>query len=204
MSAPTAESPARTEGCLVSPPGTTPSTPKPSTASRTASSHPGGATTTTPDTDAAAQTRSTARVTMVAPPNGTSAFGIAESKRSPRPAASTIATAPSTGRGYWRFANTILPVVVLITLRTTMGVSEPLRFPEHGGGEQGRDREARDQAYELNRARRTEGWFGDRAREPGLRPPPSHGRRATRRAPCRSSPRPSPRPRRSHRGAGRP
>ena len=129
MSAPTAESPARTDACLVSPPGTTASTPKSSTASRTAFSHPGGATTTTPDTDPAAEARSTARVTMVAPSNGASAFGVAESKRSPHPAASTIATAPSTGRGYWRFANTILPVAVLITLRTTMGVSEPIRSP---------------------------------------------------------------------------
>ena len=51
------------------------------------------------------------------------------SNRSPRPAASTIATAPSTGRGYWRFANTIRPVAVLITLRTTIGRSEPIRSP---------------------------------------------------------------------------
>ena len=47
-------------------------------------------------------------------PNGMSAFGSVVSIRSPRPAASTIATAASTGRGYWRFANTILPVAVLI------------------------------------------------------------------------------------------
>jgi hypothetical protein len=77
----------------------------------------------------AAEASSTARATMVAPPNGMSALGSLASIRSPRPAASTIATAPSTGRGYWRFANTILPVAVLITLRTTMGVSEPIRSP---------------------------------------------------------------------------
>ena len=80
-------------------------------------------------TDAAAAARSTARATTVAPSNGIRALGIGESIRSPRPAASTIATAPSTGRGYWRFANTILPVAVLMTLRTTIGVSEPIRSP---------------------------------------------------------------------------
>ena len=41
------------------------------------------------------------------------------------------------------------------------------------------------------------GWFGGSGACGALpRPPPSRGRRGTRRAPCRSSPRPSPRPRR--------
>jgi hypothetical protein len=51
----------------------------------------------------------TARATIVVPSNGISALGTSACIRSPRPAASTIATAPSTTRSYWRLANTILP-----------------------------------------------------------------------------------------------
>src|SRR3990172_5658992 len=96
-SAGTTSSAARTDARRVAPPETTACEPSGSTIVCARSSAPGGAATTTSDTPGHPSAAPTACASKGRPASSTNAFGRSCPRRRPVPAASTTATAPSTG-----------------------------------------------------------------------------------------------------------